>query len=31
MNFLSVDWSVVNLSLLLTYEFDVFQLCQLAG
>jgi hypothetical protein len=31
MIFLSVDWSVVDLSLLLTYEFDVLQLFRLAG
>jgi hypothetical protein len=31
MNFLSVDWSVVDMSLLLTYEFHVLQLFRLAG
>jgi hypothetical protein len=31
MTFLLVDWSVVDLSLLLTYEFDVLQLFRLAG
>jgi hypothetical protein len=31
MNYLSVDWSAIDLSFLLTYEFDCLRLFPLAG